>query len=429
MSATPPLDKLLRAMRQNTLVRIYEEFDRDFADIHLKDLTVDEIGPGRAIKAGGRRLINFGSDSFLGLDRDPRVIAAIRSGLERWGSHNGASRAFSSVASNVEAERRLAAWLGVESVLIYPSATLANMGAIPALAGRGDALVMDEQAHNSIQEGAKLAKAGGAKLATFAHNDPEDLARVLESLRPYRIALICIDGVYSMSGVVPPMAEFDRVAREHDAVLYVDDAHGTGVLGTQGRGTVLDALGSYDNAFVVGSLSKGLSCAGGFVGCSSAFQKLLKIRSNTFIFGGPVVPAYFDAIIQVVDILESDEYPALRARLDGCVERLVDGLNELDLIVMGGLTPIVSVLVGDEADTLHAGKFLFDKGFLVQSVLFPAVPYHGGVIRVQCNANHEDESVDGLIAAFAELREVVTMPKRSERRARLKISTPPDTAD
>lgn len=429
MSATPPLDKLLRAMRQNTLVRIYEEFDRDFADIHLKDLTVDEIGPGRAIKAGGRRLINFGSDSFLGLDRDPRVIAAIRSGLERWGSHNGASRAFSSVASNVEAERRLAAWLGVESVLIYPSATLANMGAIPALAGRGDALVMDEQAHNSIQEGAKLAKAGGAKLATFAHNDPEDLARVLESLRPYRIALICIDGVYSMSGVVPPMAEFDRVAREHDAVLYVDDAHGTGVLGTQGRGTVLDALGSYDNAFVVGSLSKGLSCAGGFVGCSAAFQKLLKIRSNTFIFGGPVVPAYFDAIIQVVDILESDEYPALRARLDGCVERLVDGLNELDLIVMGGLTPIVSVLVGDEADTLHAGKFLFDKGFLVQSVLFPAVPYHGGVIRVQCNANHEDEAVDGLIGAFAELREVVTMPKRSERRARLKISTPPDTAD
>lgn len=428
MSATPPMDTLLRVMRQNTLVRIYEEFDRDFADIHLKDLTVDEIGPGRAIKAGGRRLINFGSDSFLGLDRDPRVIAAIRSGLERWGSHNGASRAFSSVASNVEAERRLAAWLGVESVLIYPSATLANMGAIPALAGRGDAVVMDEQAHNSIQEGAKLAKAGGAKLATFAHNDPEDLARVLESLRPYRIALICIDGVYSMSGVVPPMAEFDRVARDHDAVLYVDDAHGTGVLGTNGRGTVLDALGSYENAFVVGSLSKGFSCAGGFVGCSSPFQKLLKIRSNTFIFGGPVVPAYFEAIIQVVDILESDEYQALRARLDGCVERLVDGLNDLDLIVMGGLTPIVSVLVGDEADTLRAGKFLFDKGFLVQSVLFPAVPYHGGVIRVQCNANHEDESVDGLIAAFAELREVVTMPKRSERRARLKITTAPESS-
>jgi len=423
------MDKLLRAMRQNTLVRIYEEFDRDFADIHLKDLTVDEIGPGREIAVGGRRLTNFGSDSFLGLDRDPRVTEAIRSGLERWGSHNGASRAFSSVAANVEAEKRLAAWLGMEAVLIYPSATLANMGAIPALAGRGDAVVMDEQAHNSIQEGAKLARAGGAKVATFAHDDPDDLKRVLEGLRPYRIALICIDGVYSMSGVVPPMAEFDRVARAHDAVLYVDDAHGTGVLGTKGRGTVLDALGSYDNAFVVGSLSKGLSCAGGFVGCSADFQKLLKIRSNTFIFGGPVVPAYFDAIIQVIEILESDEYPALRARLDHRVERLVAGLMELDLVVMGGLTPIVSVLVGDEVDTLRAGKFLFDKGFLVQSVLFPAVPYHGGVIRVQCNANHAEQAIDGLISAFAELREVVTMPRRSERRARLKISSPPEPAD
>jgi len=429
MSLSPPMSKLLRAMRQNTLVRIYEEFDREFADVHLKDLTVDEIGPGREIVVQGRRLTNFGSDSFLGLDRDPRVIEAIRSGLERWGSHNGASRAFSSVASNVEAERRLAAWLGMEAVLIYPSATLANMGAIPALAGRGDAVVMDEQAHNSIQEGAKLARAGGARVATFAHDDPGDLARVLEGLRPYRIALICIDGVYSMSGAVPPMAEFDRVARVHDAVLYVDDAHGTGVLGTNGRGTVLDALGSYDNAFVVGSLSKGFSCAGGFVGCSAEFQKLLKFRSNTFVFGGPVVPPYFDAIIQVVDILESDEYPALRARLDHAVRRLVEGLTELDLIVMGGLTPIVSVLVGDEADTLHAGKFLFDKGFLVQSVLFPAVPYHGGVIRVQCNANHADEAIDGLIAAFAELRAAIAMPRRSERRARLKIAPRPDPAD
>src|SRR5690606_12872005 len=117
------------------------------------------------------------------------------------------------------------------------------------------------------------------------------------------------------------------------------------------------------------------------------------------------------------------------ARLDHRVERLVTGLMELDLVVMGGLTPNVSAVVGDEVDTLRAGKFLFDKGFLVQSVLFPAVPYHGGVIRVQCNANHAEQAIDGLISAFAELREVVTMPRRSERRARLKISSPPEPAD
>jgi glycine C-acetyltransferase len=415
MTATPPMDRLMQAMRKNTLVRIYEEFDRDFADVHLKDLTVDEAGPGREIVIQGRRVMNFGSDSFLGLDRDPRVIDAVRRGLERWGTHNGASRAFASVAANVEAEERLASWLGTEATLIYPSATLANMGAIPGLVGRGDVVVLDEHAHNSMQEGAKLALAGGARVATFAHSDPDDLNRVLNDLAPYRVGLVCIDGVYSMSGVVPPMSELDEVARLNDAVLYIDDAHGTGVLGENGRGAVLDALGSYENAFVVGSLSKAFSCAGGFVGCSKAFQKLLKIRSNTYIFGGPVVPAYFDAIIQVVDILESDEYRALRGRLDQRVAQLTRGLLDLDHVVMGGRTPIVSVLVGDEADTLQAGKFLFDQGYYVQSVLFPAVPYHGGVIRVQCNANHTAEAVDGLLAAFEAMRDVIPTPRRSDR--------------
>src|SRR5206468_10533356 len=113
-----------------------------------------------------------------------------------------------------------------------------------------------------------------------------------------------------------------------------------------------------------------------------------------------------------VDILHSDEYTRLRQRLDGFVERLSQGLDSLALRVMGGATPIVSVLVGDEADTLRAGKILFDQGFYVQSVLFPAVPYHGGVIRVQCNANHTDEAIEGLLRAFAELKQVIPLPSR-----------------
>jgi glycine C-acetyltransferase len=407
-----PMDKLVRALRQDKLVRIFEDFELAHPDAHLKDLVIDEMGPGREIVVGGHRVINFGSDSFLGFDRDPRVIEAIRRGLDRWGSHNGASRAFASVSSNIEAEEKLAEWLGVESTLIYPSVTLANQGAIPALVGRKDVVVIDELAHNSIQEGARLAQAGGARIATFTHNRPLALETTLQKLRPYRLALICIDGVYSMSGEIPPMAAYQEIARARDGVLYIDDAHGTGLLGTHGRGTVLDALGGYDNTFVVGSLSKAFSCAGGFIGCSRPFQKLLKMRSNSYIFGGPVVPAYLDAICAVVEILRSEEYTRLRQRLDGFVERLSRGLNGLDLRVMGGATPIVSVLVGDEADTLRAGKFLFDQGFYVQSVLFPAVPYHGGVIRVQCNANHTDVAIDGLIGAFAKLKQVISLPRR-----------------
>src|SRR5262249_55717500 len=155
-----------------------------------------------------------------------------------------------------------------EAVLIYPSVTLANTGAIPGLVGRQDVLGVDEQAHNSIQEGAKIAKANGTRGLTFSHCDPIALDRVLSSRAPYHGGLAAVGGVYSMSGPLPPLAELNAVARRHNAVLYIDDAHGTGVLGTRGRGTVLDALGSYDNTFVIGSLSKAFSCMGGFIGCS-----------------------------------------------------------------------------------------------------------------------------------------------------------------
>jgi glycine C-acetyltransferase len=405
-----PMHKLASALRQNGLIRFIEHFAALFPDNHLKDLIVDEIGPDRRIVVNGQAVVNFGSDSFLGLDQDPRVQDAVIRGVHEWGTHNGASRAFASVRANARAEEKLAAWLGTEATLIYPSVSLANLGAIPGLVGRQDLLVVDEHAHNSIQEGAKIAKANGVPLATFSHCDPEDLERALRAAGSYRIALVCIDGVYSMSGALPPLKELNEVAVRYNAVLYVDDAHGTGVLGTQGRGTVLDALGDYGNTFVIGSLSKGFSCAGGFIGCTEEFKLLLKMRSNTYIFGGPVPPPYLDAICTVCDILSSGEYELLHARLRRNVRHLTDGAAGLGLAVLGGQTPIVSVLVGDEADTLRAGSFLFDRGYYVQSVCFPAVPYHAGVLRIQVNANHRPESIRGLLDALEALKGVVPLP-------------------
>src|SRR5262249_45629123 len=162
-----------------------------------------------------------------------------------------------------------------------------------------------------------------------------------------------------------------------------------------------DAIGTYQNTFVVGSLSKGFSCAGAFIGCTKEFQMLLKMRSNTYIFGGPVVPPYLEGICTVCDILMSSEYERLIARLRSNCRQLTQGAARLGLAVLGGETPIVSVLVGDEGDTLNAGMFLFEHGYYVQSVTFPAVPYHGGVLRVQVNANHLPESIDDLLEALA----------------------------
>lgn len=431
------MHNLFQALRQHGLVRFVEHFEKQFpvgsaGGGHLKDLVVDSLGPHREMLVQGRRVINFGSDSFLGLDQDPRVGEAVRQGLSRWGTHNGASRAFSSVRSNTLAEDKLAAWLGAEEVLIYPSVSLANMGAIPGLVGRRDLLVVDEHAHNSIQEGAKIAQANGVRLAMFQHSDPADLERILtsagRSADPYRAAVVAIDGIYSMTGDLPPLRELNDVARRHNAVLYVDDAHATGVLGPHGRGTVLDALGSYENVLVVGSLSKAFSCFGGFIGCPAGFKRLLKMRSNTYIFGGPVPPPYLDAIGTVCDILCSAEYQEIRARLENNVRRLTRGAQELELTVLGhsrpggqtrsGAPPIVSILVGDEADTLSAGNFLFEHGYYVQSVTFPAVPYHAGVLRIQVNANHLPVSIAGLLQALADLKGAMPMA-RPEKPAKL----------
>jgi 7-keto-8-aminopelargonate synthetase-like enzyme len=412
-----PMERLVHSLRQNSLVKFLDHFAALFPDSHLKDLVVDELGPGRRMVVAGRELVNFGSDSFLGLDQDERVKEALDRGVRKWGSHNGSSRAFVSIRANEEAEEKIAAWLGTEAALIYPSVTLANMGAVPGLVGRHDLLVVDEHAHNSIQDGAKIARANGVRVERFSHCDPIALEGVLHAARPYRTAVVAIDGVFSMSGALPPLAELDDVARRNDAILYVDDAHGTGTLGTQGRGTVLDALGSYENTLVIGSLSKAFSCFGGFIGCPAGLKELLKMRSNTYIFGGPVPPPYLEAVGTVVDILCSPEYDRLRERLDANVRHLTAGLEQQGVAVLGGLPPIASVLVGDEGDTLAAGRFLFDRGYYVQSVVFPAVPYHAGVLRIQVNANHEPEQIDGLLGAFDALRQAVALPGPEALRA------------
>jgi 7-keto-8-aminopelargonate synthetase-like enzyme len=413
-----PMEKLANVLRHNGFIRFVEHFAELFPHRHLKDLVEDEIGPNRVIRVNGRQVVNFGCDSFLGLDQDPRVQGAIVRGLKKWGTHNGASRAFASVRANIEAEEKIARWLGTEASLIYPSVTLANMGAIPGLVSRQDLLVVDQHAHNSIQEGAKIAKASGVHVVGFSHCDPVDLERVLTSAKPYRVAVIAIDGVYSMTGALPPLADLNAVAQRYDAVLYVDDAHATAVLGRQGRGTVLDALGTYENTFVVGSLSKGFSCMGGFIGCTEEFKRLLKMRSNTYIFGGPVAPPYLEAVCTVCDILMSPEYDSLIGKLRANCRQLTQGATELGLTVLGGETPIISVLVGDEGDTLNAGNFLFERGYYVQSVTFPAVPYHGGVLRMQVNANHPRESICGLLEGLAALQNEISLPAPDAARAK-----------
>jgi 7-keto-8-aminopelargonate synthetase-like enzyme len=411
---SPTLERLSARLKRHKVTRIGIEFLDRCADIHLKDLVIDEMDDHRHARIGGHRVVNFGSDSFLGLDRDERVQKALVEALPTWGTHNGASRAFSSVALCAEAERRLAQWLQVEDTLIFPSVTLANVGIIPALAGKGDVLVVDRLSHDSIHQGTRIAMANGAKVIEL-HPCRGD---ALESLLAHEGActITAVDGVYSMTGKVPPLAELDEVTRRLGGILYCDDAHGTGVVGVRGRGAASQSLPSLRHVLVVGSLSKAFSCMGAFITCSKELKRILKIRSSTFIFGGPVPPPYLAAICAVCDILDSPEGDDLLLRLRGLVKRLTDGLALLDLIVGGGAAPIVSVQVGDIEDTFAAGKWLFDRGYYVQSATYPAVGLTEGLLRVQVNANHSAEQIDGLLNAFADLKRHFKLPLRSAQR-------------
>lgn len=413
-SESLPIVSLVEGLQQSKLVKFYHQFNDRFNGIHLKELPVSAVGPQREMRVHEHELINFGFDSVLGLDQHPSVTKALVRGAERWGTQFGASRAFAICQAELDLEAKIARWLGTEAAMIFPSVTLANMGALPGLVEPHDLIAVDEFAHNSILEGVKLARANGVRVVTFRHNDPSALESVLRESRPYRTALVAIDGVYSMSGAIAEMAGLNAVAKRNDAVLYIDDAHATAVMGDCGRGTVLEALGSYDNAIVVGCFSKACSVFGAFVACSQALQRVLKMRSSTYIFGGPVPPPYLEAASAVIDLLYSAEYAVLRGQLDANVDRAVSGFRRLGLVLLGGESPILSVLVGDEEDTFRAGKFLFDRGYYVQSVTFPAVPYHAGVLRVQINSNHTPEAIDALIDAFGELTTVVPLPNQPE---------------
>lgn len=401
--------RLLTRLTQEREMRLAMMFMERCADTHLKELVIERADDERRITVGGRQLYSFGSDSFLGLDRDRRVQQALINAVRPFGTHNGASRMFSTVELCEEAERRLAKWLGVEDTLIFASVTLANAGLIPAIAGEGDLLVVDRVSHESIHQAAKIAAGNGAVYKQLHPCRGETLAAVLEKER-CRGIVVAVDGVNSMSGTILPLRELDEVTRRYGGILYVDDAHGTGVVGPRGRGAAAKVLGSLDEVLMVGSLSKAFSCMGSFVTCAPALKQVLKMKSSTFIFGGPVPPPYLAAICAVCDIIDSPEYDDLLGRLHSLIGRLTGGIRAIGLNALGNESPIVSVVVGEIERTLEAGKWLFDRGFYVQSATFPAVPINGGLLRIQVNANHPVEAIDGLLGALAEMKTHFGLP-------------------
>jgi 8-amino-7-oxononanoate synthase len=350
--------------------------------------------PDAEVMVDGRTMINLGSNNYLGLATDPRVKRAAREAVDAWGAGTTGSRVLNGTLDlHADVERRLARFFRRDAAVFFTSGYMANLGVIAGLAGRGDVVVVDRRAHASIVDGAKLAY---ADVKRFRHNDVTDLRRVLASCGDAG-KLVAIDGVYSMEGELAPVARIVEACREHGARLVLDDAHGLGVLGRDGRGTA-EHFGVEDQVdVIVGTTSKSLPAVGGFAIADQEVADFLRYGGTCrpFLFAASPPAAAMAAVREALSIVEQE--PALRRRLWDVTRRVLHALQALGFDTQGSQTPIVPFVAGTLERTFEAWRMLSEEGLFVNVVLPPAVPAGGCLIRMTFTAAHTDAHVERVL--------------------------------
>jgi 8-amino-7-oxononanoate synthase len=377
----------------------------------MMDAVIDEVD-GRMIRVGERWLADFASCNYLGLDLDRDVIEAVPAYLEAWGTHPSWSRLLGSPALYEEIEERLTGLLGSEDSLVLPTITHIHMSVIPLLAASGT-IFLDARAHKTIYDGCQIARARGAAVRRFRFEDPDHLDALLATERdPTR--LICMDGVNSMTGNAPDIVAFAEVARRHGALLYVDDAHGFGVIGerapdelcpygSKGNSVVRHLGETYENVILVGGFSKAYSSLLAFIACPTEFKDLLKVAAPPYLYSGPSPIASLGGVLAGLDVNErrGDE---IRRVLHGLTGRLLSGLRRLGIATpnRSGL-PIVEIPVREHRRIDAVGRFLFEHGVYATLAAYPLVPKHEVGFRAQVTAANTEAEVDLLIGALEQL--------------------------
>jgi 8-amino-7-oxononanoate synthase len=378
--------------------------DRIFEQIPQLGAVVGEQD-GRNVKIEGRWFSDFASANYLGLDLHPAVLASIPDAIRRWGAHPSWTRAVASPQIYENLEQEIARFIGVPDVLVFPTVTLLHSGVLPVLAGTDGVILLDRAAHTSMQEAAQLAGSRGTIVDWFDHNDPHDLELRLEFHRERARKIIAVDGVYSMSGAYVPLPEFARLARKHGARVYVDDAHGIGVIGEnptpdnlygdQGNGIVRHFGLRYGKEIVyVGGMSKAFSSMVAFVSCEDEAEKRRLSMASTAVFSGPCPTASLASALAGLRISQGEEGSTIRHRLLGLTEQLVAGARALGFAVdNNGLFPLVGVRIGTVPEVVKACNVLWDHGILITPALFPAVPFDRGALRFTVTAVNTEEQV------------------------------------
>ena len=316
-------------------------------------------------------------------------------------------------------EQEIAKFIGAPHVLLFPTVTLLHSGVLPVLAGGDGVILLDRAAHNSMQEAAQLSRARGVAVDWFYHNDSNDLERRLELHRERSRKIIAIDGVYSMSGAYPPLPEFTRLARKHGARVYVDDAHGLGVIGenptpnnpygNRGNGVVrYFGLRYSDDIVYVGGMSKAFSSMVAFVTCADEAEKRRLSMASTAVFSGPSPTASVASARAGLRVSQDDEGSDIRRRLLNLTRQLVVGARALGFgIDNNELFPLVSVRIGTVSDVVKACTVLWEYGILITPALFPAVPIDHGALRFTVTAANTEEQVRQAVEALRKVREAL----------------------
>ena len=351
------------------------------------------------VRVDGRGLLAFCSNDYLGLANDPRVIGALQQGAARYGAGSGASHLVSGHSrAHHELEEALAEFTGRPRALLFSGGYAANLGVISALLGRGDAVFQDRLNHASLLDGGLLS---GARLQRFLHNDAASLeARLARS--PARRKLVAVDGVFSMDGDEAPLAALAAASARYGALLYVDDAHGFGVLGERGAGTLeKQGMGSAAVPLLMATLGKALGVAGAFVAGSAELIETLIQFARTYIYTTAMPPALAVAAAESLRIVR--EEPWRRAHLQELIERFRAGANALGLQVLPSQTAIQPLLLGDAATALRWSEQLLARGLLVPAIRPPTVPRGQSRLRVTLSAAHSVVEVERLLQALADI--------------------------
>ena len=392
----------------------------------MTDAVIDEID-GRMIRIGDHWLADFASCNYLGFDLDPTIIAAIPEYVRRWGTHPSWSRLLGSPVLYERIETRLTDLLGCEDTLVLPTITLIHMSVIPILAGNGT-IFIESRAHKTIYDGCQLASAHGAKLLKFRTDDVADLERLLAADRS-RQRLICIDGVNSMTGNIADLPALAEVARRHDALLYVDDAHGFGVIGERAgdepnpyglRGnSIVRHLGeSYDRIVLVGGFSKSYSSLAAFIACPTELKRLLKTAAPPYLYSGPSPVASLATVLAGFDV-NDERGEALRTDLWRKTTQVIECLDRLGVHTpnRSGL-PLIEMPLARHEDIDEVGRFLFAEGIYVTLAAYPLVPKSEVGFRIQLTSANTQAEVDQLIDVLGKVTERFDFqPARNEERA------------